>query len=150
MTGWIPERLPLKGESSQGQNVFKMLIEQLARGHVLPTLATSEMNDDLCDRTGLVSSHAYALISVRYVEGKYFLLIKNPWSHLRWKGKYSERDTLSWTPSLKAALNYDPQNAKNFDDGVFWMDGYSVCNFFEVLYLNWNPSMFKYTYCTHA
>jgi hypothetical protein len=45
------------------------------------------------------------------------LLLKNPWTHLRWKGRYSEMDTASWTPQLQSALNYDPLGAQQFDDG---------------------------------
>lgn len=68
---------------------------------------------------------------------------------MRWKGKFSERDVSSWTPSLREALQYDPKNAKNFDNGVFWIDLDSLVNFFDVCYLSWNPSLFKYSYCTH-
>ncbi len=46
------------------------------------------------------------------------LLIKNPWTHLRWKGRYSEKDTVSWTPDLQRALDYNPADAQQFDDGM--------------------------------
>lgn len=42
-------------------------------------------------------------------------------SHLRWKGNYSEHDKRNWTPEMMSALNYDPKNAQNFDNGVFWV-----------------------------
>ena len=77
------------------------------------------------------------------------LLLKNPWSHIRWKGRYSDRDTINWTPELKFALKYDPADAKCFDDGVFYIDFPFLCAFFDAIYLNWNPSIFKYTFCTH-
>lgn len=44
-------------------------------------------------------------------------LLKNPWTHLRWKGRYSERDLPSWTEDLKKALDYNPLDAQQFDDG---------------------------------
>ncbi len=31
--------------------------------------------------------------------------VKNPWSHRRWKGKYSVEDAVNWTPALREALN---------------------------------------------
>jgi hypothetical protein len=37
---------------------------------------------------------------------------------MRWKGNFSERDIDNWTTTLKNALHYDPQNAKNFDNGL--------------------------------
>jgi hypothetical protein len=33
--------------------------------------------------------------------------------------------------------------------GVFWIDYDSLCRFFDVIYINWNPELFKYTTCTH-
>jgi len=80
---------------------------------------------------------------------KRLFLLKNPWSHLRWKGNYSERDAMNWTPAMKEALRYDPQSARNFDNGVFWIDIDSLYRFYDVAYLNWNPGLFRYTYCTH-
>lgn len=77
------------------------------------------------------------------------LQLKNPWSHLRWKGNYSELDTMHWTNELKEALNYDPDSASQFDNGIFWIDYDSICRFFDVFYLNWNPGLFNYTYCIH-
>lgn len=52
-----------------------------------------------------------------------FLQLKNPWSHLRWKGRYCERDEKNWTPELLKYLNFDPKTAQKFDNGisdVFW------------------------------
>ena len=68
------------------------------------------------------------------------LLIKNPWGHFRWTGKYSYGDSI-WTPQLKQALGYD-----NFaeDKGVFWMDLESVMTWFEGMDINWNPDLLVY------
>ena len=76
-------------------------------------------------------------------------LLKNPWSHLRWKGNFSELDTKNWTPEMCKILNYDPKSAQTFDNGVFWIDYDSLCHFFDVLYMNWNPALFTHTYCVH-
>ena len=50
-------------------------------------------------------------------QGKKLFLLKNPWSHMRWKGNFSERDIKHWTPALKSALNYNPESAAQFDNG---------------------------------
>lgn len=152
LTGWIPERVSLHGGREvplDREALFVKLLDRHQRGDVLVTLATGELTEAEADRSGLVPTHAYAMLDVKEVLGKRLFLLKNPWSHLRWKGKYSERDTVNWTPALSQALRYDPRNASMFDNGVFWIDYDSVCHFFDVAYLNWNPNLFQYTYCTH-
>ncbi|OQV18704.1 Calpain-7 [Hypsibius exemplaris] len=150
LTGWIPERVSIKQkEEFKPDEFFMKISERHRKGDVLATVATGEMSDKESERTGLVPAHAYALLDVREVQGKHLFLLKNPWSHMRWKGNFSERDTKHWTPALKTALNYNPESAAQFDNGVFWIDYASVLQFFDVFYLNWNPALFKYTYCVH-
>lgn len=57
---------------------------------------------------------------------------------------------MNWTPDLQKLLNYDPKSAQQYDNGVFWIDYDSLCRFFDVIYINWNPELFKYTTCTHS
>ena len=45
-------------------------------------------------------------------------MLKNPWNHLRWKGRFCENDTINWTPEMQKALNYDPKNAQTYDNGM--------------------------------
>ncbi|XP_067125410.1 calpain-7-like [Centruroides vittatus] len=151
LTGWIPERIAINTQDPDfnKQNLFKMLHGRHSKGDVLLSVATGELNEVEADRAGLVPTHAYAILDVKEVMGKQLFLLKNPWSHLRWKGKYSEHDSASWTLRLREALKYDPKSAKMFDNGVFWIDYDSLLHFFDVVYLNWNPSLFKYTYCIH-
>ena len=117
LTGWIPERVSLTGAViSERERTFRMLCDRHSRGDVLVTVATGELSDAEAERTGLVPTHAYAVLDVRLVLNKRLFLLKNPWSHLRWKGNYSERDLNNWTPALKEALKYEPQSARNFDN----------------------------------
>lgn len=119
-----------------------MLISRYDKGDVLVTFATGEFSEAEGERTGLVPGHAYAMLDVKFaqvisaasiwrcsiynglesdtfsvLQNKRLFLLKNPWSHMRWKGRYSERDIDSWTPELQQALRFDPKNAKNFDNG---------------------------------
>lgn len=82
-------------------------------------------------------------------QGKRLFLLKNPWSHMRWKGRFSDRDLRSWTPEISETLHYNPRNAQQFDNGVFWIDYESILGVFDVFYLNWRPTLFQYTSCTH-
>jgi len=77
------------------------------------------------------------------------LKLKNPWAHVRWKGRYSELDEKSWTSQLRKTLNYDPTSAATFDNGIFWIDYASVIHHFDVFCMNWNPAIFPYTSCIH-
>lgn len=151
LTGWIPERWAIKSQESSfnASGLFKVLLERLHTGNVLATVATGELEDSTAETTGLVPTHAYAVLDIRLIDGKKLLLLKNPWSHLRWRGNYSEHDIQHWTPALKRALDYDPDSASQYDNGIFWIDYESICHFFDVFYLNWNPGLFKYTYCIH-
>lgn len=144
---------------------FNTLIQRLHRGDVLATVATGLLGEAEADRAGLVPTHAYAVLDVKEVKveenyiffqqltvffkGIRLLKLKNPWSHLRWRGNYSELDTRHWTEELKTALKFDPNSAAMFDNGVFWIDYDSIIKFFDVFYLNWNPSLFKFTFCIH-
>ncbi|XP_034951724.1 calpain-7-like [Chelonus insularis] len=151
LTGWIPERWairPLEPDFN-ADALFKILLERLHAGNVLVTVATGELSDEVTEKTGLVSSHAYAVLDVRLIDGMKLLQLKNPWSHLRWRGNFSEYDTKHWTPHLKRLLDYDPDSAIEYDNGVFWIDYKSICHFADVFYLNWNPALFQYTYCIH-
>lgn len=150
LTGWIPERISLRKDDPDfnANGVFDRLKEGFHQGRCLITAATGELSDTESERTGLVSTHAFAVTNLEEVDGIKLLQLKNPWSHMRWKGNYSENDT-RWTPELQRILNYDPKVAQTVDNGVFWIDYNSLLNFFDVFYLNWDPELFKYTYCTH-
>ena len=81
--------------------------------------------------------------------GRRVLLLKNPWAHMRWKGNFSDKDVKNWTPEMKAALNFDPNNAEMVDNGIFWIDYESILKFFDVIYVNWDPDLFGFTTCLH-
>ncbi|XP_049872970.1 calpain-7-like [Pectinophora gossypiella] len=151
LTGWIPERCAIRTgeEDFNADTLYDTIQTRLARGDVLVTVATGQLSDAQAERSGLVATHAYAVLKVICVNGVKLLKLKNPWSHLRWRGNYSELDTAHWTPQLQAQLNYDPDNAAQYDNGVFWIDYNSILEFFDVFYLNWNPELFKFTYCIH-
>ncbi|KAB7494544.1 Calpain-7 [Armadillidium nasatum] len=149
LTGWIPERISLKDSDFNEDAVFKKILSRFQKGDLLVTVATGEMSDLVAERAGLVSTHAYAMLDIKEVKGKRLFLLKNPWSHLRWKGNFSELDKVNWTPEMCKALNFDPQSAQMFDNGVFWIDYNSLCHFYDVIYMNWNPALFSHTFCTH-
>jgi calpain-7 len=148
LTGWIPERVGLadeQGNVAGEDRLWRRLKDGLKFGDCLCTASTGgQMTEQEEQRIGLVGAHAYAVLQVRETTaGERLVQLKNPWTHTRWKGKFSPDDTINWTSSLRRELKYDPTQAKNQeDDGVFWMDLSSLLKFYNTMYLNWNPKLF--------
>ncbi|XP_018612389.2 calpain-7 [Scleropages formosus] len=152
LTGWIPERIAMHSDNQtfNKDDTFRMLYQRFHKGHVLITTATGVMTEEEGERWGLVPTHAYAVLDVREYKGKRFLQLKNPWSHLRWKGRFSERDEKNWTPELLKFFNFDPKSAQKFDNGVFWITWEDLCQYYDVIYLSWSPTLFKESSCIHS
>lgn len=76
LTGWIPERVSIRaGEPDfNADALFDKLLSRLHRGDVLVTVATGEMTEAEADRTGLVQTHAYAVLDVRMVKVSFSLV----------------------------------------------------------------------------
>ncbi|KAK0155007.1 Calpain-7 [Merluccius polli] len=152
LTGWIPERIAMHSDNHSfiKDDTFRMLYSRFHRGDVLITTATGVMTEEEGERWGLVPTHAYAVLDIRDHKGRRFLQLKNPWSHLRWKGRFSERDEKNWTPELLKYLNFDPKTAQKFDNGVFWIAWEDLCQYFDVIYLSWSPALFRESSCIHS
>lgn len=134
LTGWLPDKQDLKKMEDLGA-FWQKILRGYRNNDVMITIATSIIPDE--DAVGLVGNHAYGVLEIVECEGNRLLLVKNPWGHFRWKGKFSYGDS-NWTPSLKKALGYE-----NFseDKGVFWIDFESVVMWFSHLDMNWNPDL---------
>ncbi len=134
LTSWIPERVSIRPNDStwDSEATFKNLATRLRAGQCLATVATGELTDAVADRAGLVPTHAYAVLDAKEVEGEKLLKLKNPWSHLRWRGNWSELDMAHWTPAFRHALDYNPEDAANFDNGVVWIDDAPLCSAWDV------------------
>ncbi|XP_065731825.1 calpain-7 isoform X5 [Phocoena phocoena] len=151
LTGWIPERIAMHSDSQtfSKDNSFRMLYQRFHKGDVLITASTGVMTEAEGERWGLVPTHAYAVLDIREFKGLRFIQLKNPWSHLRWKGRYSENDVKNWTPELQKCLNFDPRTAQKIDNGIFWISWDDLCQYYDVIYLSWNPGLFKESTCIH-
>ncbi|PKU32630.1 calpain-7 isoform x1 [Limosa lapponica baueri] len=130
LTGWIPERIAMHSDNQafNKDSTFRMLYQRFHKGDVLITTATGVMSEEEGEKWGLVPTHAYAVLDIREYKGLRFLQLKNPWSHLRWKGRYSENDTRNWTPDLQKYLNFDPRTAQKIDnaDPPPYIDGIRI------------------------
>ncbi|KAJ2039842.1 cysteine protease, partial [Coemansia sp. S3946] len=149
LTGWIPEHVFIQDQAFNADRMWERMCEASRRGDVLLTIATGEMSGDVASALGLVPSHAYAVLDVREACGHRFLKAKNPWSSLRWTGKFSHADKVGWTSDLMEQLEYDPAMAEGNDCGIFWIDYESVCHRFDAIHLNWNPGVFAHGASVH-
>ncbi|XP_038596350.1 calpain-7 isoform X3 [Tachyglossus aculeatus] len=151
LTGWIPERIAMHSDNQtfNKESSFRMLYQRFHKGDVLITTATGVMSEEEGEKWGLVPTHAYAVLDIREHKGHRFIQLKNPWSHLRWKGRYSENDVRNWTPELQKFLNFDPRTAQKIDNGIFWIAWEDLCQYFDVIYLSWNPNLFRESTCIH-
>lgn len=70
LTGWIPERCAIrpKEEDFNADAVFERLSTGLEHGRCLITVATGELNDEQAERTGLVATHAYAVLNMKEID----------------------------------------------------------------------------------
>lgn len=150
LTGWLPEPMHVDEDGFNPDRTWERVLGGSRNGDVLITIATGRMSEAEEERWGLVETHAYAVLDARDVRGLRMVLVKNPWAHKRWKGKYSAHDTTNWTPFLKSALNYDQERAQMVDNGIFWIDWTSLLQHFNAIYMNWNPELFKYQRKLHA
>ncbi|BHF63102.1 calpain 7 [Sparganum proliferum] len=152
LTGWIPERVPIKPSTGvfNADREYRRLASRFHQGHCLVTVATGVLSPSDESRSGLVPTHAYALLDMQEVGNTRLLLLENPWSRTKWKGNYSDQDKEHWTTEMQKRLNFDVNVAQYVDNGVFWIDYKSLCHFFDVFYINWNPDLFPYTTCVHS
>jgi calpain-7 len=71
LTGWIPERTAIRNNDPDFNRdaLFATLESRLAKGDVLVTVATGDLSDADAERSGLVPTHAYAVMDVQTVDG---------------------------------------------------------------------------------
>ena len=70
---------------------------------------------------GVISGHAYSLISIHEVSDDSgreikLLRLRNPWGSSEWTGAWSDQSEL-WTPELKEAVGF-----VDGDDGLFFIE----------------------------
>lgn len=70
LTGWIPERVAIRPKEPDFNSdyVFERLQNGIDQGRCLITVATGELSDDEGERTGLVATHAYAVLDLKEID----------------------------------------------------------------------------------
>ncbi|KAF4715541.1 hypothetical protein FOZ63_016775, partial [Perkinsus olseni] len=105
------------------ERVWEILHSGTKHGDCLLTVACGELSEEESNRTGLASRHTYAILEVGEFKGNRLLMLKNPWSSLRWRGRFSPEDEESWADEgLRQMLHYDQLTSVDYDRGLFWID----------------------------
>ncbi|PKX89608.1 calpain-like protease PalBory [Aspergillus novofumigatus IBT 16806] len=139
LTGWIPEQVFLHHEDVTSDQIWRRLFRSFQYGDVLLTIGTGKLTQKEEEELGLVSEHDYAILDMKEFKGRRQMLVKNPWAGV---------DTASGRTENALASNA-PHDRSSLSPGTFWMDCEMVFQNFENLYLNWNPSLFRYRQDIH-
>lgn len=123
LTGWLPERIQL--HKTDQDKLWTRIHNGYKNLDCLISCGTGPLDELEEEATGLVSGHAYAVLEVMEYKGLKMLLVKNPWGHQSYKGKFSIDDHKSWTPELKKVFGYEHIAKK--DNGVFWIEIHTFC-----------------------
>lgn len=159
LTGWIPERLlfpkdpsKVRDHETPRERAWERLMSAHSFGDCLITMSSeANLTDEQADNIGIVTGHAYAVLSVVQTNsGTRLLQLKNPWAHKGWKGRFSCFDAVNWSDHLRREVGYNPELARKQDDGVFWICWEDVLEYFHNIHLSWNPSLFACRKTTHS
>jgi len=134
-------------------NIWRRIFEAHRYGDVLITMGTGKISSRTERAIGLAGEHDYAVLDMREVDGQKLMLVKNPWCEgMSWRGSIprsavdnEDDEDEEILPSSRDLLNQDDK----LTPGTFWMDLNSVMQYFESIYLNWNPGLFKYRQDIH-
>ncbi|KAI9850174.1 MAG: cysteine protease [Thelocarpon superellum] len=150
MTGWIPEQVFLQREDVEVEKLWKSITTSFEWSDVLVTLGTGRMTPDEEEELGLASEHDYTVLSIQESGPMRRLLVKNPWIEgTVWKGRPRDKSSsdpkaLDECDGVQKALADEP-----LAPGTFWIDLDSVLQYFESIYLNWNPALYQHRQDIH-
>ncbi|CAK7262641.1 cysteine protease [Sporothrix epigloea] len=131
LTGWIPEQVFLQSAETDLDLVWARTKGAFERGDVMITLGTGRLTLKEEALFGLAGQHDYAVLKLEVdSNGARRMLVKNPWcDSLVWHGR-----GLSPVPNTTGPLT----------TSTFWIGFEDVIQYFNSLFLNWDPSLFKY------
>ncbi|KIW92283.1 uncharacterized protein Z519_07267 [Cladophialophora bantiana CBS 173.52] len=140
LTGWIPQQVFLHDEEVEPDTLWEEIITHFRRGNVLVTIGTGKLPRREQKHLGLAAEHDYAVLDMSANGHVKEMLVKNPWADGDvWRGATRRRPNRN-----DEAPPADPSENEEMMPGTFWMDFNSVFQYFENMYLNWNPGLFSH------
>ena len=141
LTGWIPQQVFLHDDEVEPEHLWDELFEAFDNGNIFLTIGTGKLSRREQKQLGLAAEHDYAILDMKQSEHVKEMLIKNPWADGDvWKGTARRKPN----PSAESYPDLPPVDGPDeMLPGTFWMDFNSVFLYYENLYINWNPGLFK-------
>ncbi|RMZ87784.1 hypothetical protein DV736_g4984, partial [Chaetothyriales sp. CBS 134916] len=150
LTGWIPQQVFLHDSDVEPEALWTELLQNFESGRVLLTLGTGKLSRREQKQLGLAAEHDYAILDMKESNGFKEMLIKNPWADGDvWKGASRKKPH----PHHQEDEHYPALPPMNDSDemlpGSFWMNLDSIFQYYENIYINWNPAIFDNRYDQH-
>jgi len=117
---------------------WQLLNRAYTKGYIMG--ATSDVNPEDSESTGLVIDQCYSIISVHEVEGHRLMKLRNPWGKFEWKGAYCD-GAPQWTYTLKKAVDYLAA-----DEGMFFITLSDFRRYFNQYAINSHYDNWQYTH----
>lgn len=132
------------------------LKEHFTKGNVMITLGTGRLSHSEETELGLDTEHAYTVLDLRQSATHRLLLVKNPSSSGNaWKARFPTADTVKigeerlQPRDFHRSLEDTLPSSDRIAPGTAWIDFDDCVQTFESIYLNWNPSIFRYHQDVH-
>ena len=140
LTGWLPQQVFLHDHDVEPDRLWEEVVKHFQEGNVLITIGTGKLPRRQQRQLGLAAEHDYAVLDINSGGDTKEMLIKNPWADGDvWTGAARRRPNQN-----SDAASEDIPDPQAMMPGTFWMDFNSVFQYFENLYLNWNPGLFSH------
>lgn len=145
LTGWIPQQVFLHDEDVEQNSLWDEIFTHFRQGNVLITIGTGKLPHREQRYLGLASEHDYAVLDLSSEGSSREVLVKNPWADGDvWRGAVRRRPHRHDQAAPDGALLDDKMMP-----GTFWMDFNSMFQYFENMYINWNPGLFLHRQDLH-
>lgn len=146
LTGWIPQQIFLHDEDVEPDRLWDEIVGNFHKGHLLITIGTGKLPRREQRFLGLAAEHDYAVLNICSKGDAREILVKNPWADGDvWRGAARRRSNQRDETALDEPTSTDDAMMP----GTFWIDFNSVFQYFENMYLNWNPGLFSHRQDLH-
>ncbi|PLW22911.1 hypothetical protein PCASD_12020 [Puccinia coronata f. sp. avenae] len=146
LTGWTPETILLTSQDYRSERSWNRVSSGFSQGRCLVSVGTNANNLNALENVGLVPFHDYAVIDIQQDDkGNRLVTLYNAWNVV----EPQSASLTQWTTQLENALPKISSARRAERVGTFTISWESLQMYFETVYLNWDPSPFKFQRLVH-